>query len=80
MSGMSKSRRKSQAKSKAKSKGHKWIDPRPLPDDDRWTEDELPLNLADIADAVPETDEPPLCSCGKHYVGAPCKQGHNPDK
>lgn len=21
---------------------------------------------------VPETDEPPLCTCGKHYVGAPC--------
>lgn len=27
---------------------------------------------ADIADAVPEGDEPPLCACGGHYVGAPC--------
>jgi hypothetical protein len=31
-----------------------------------------PRNLADVADAVPETDEPPLCPCRRHYLGAPC--------
>jgi len=32
--------------------------------------------LAEIADAVPEQDEPPMCGCGRHYVGAPCGHCH----
>jgi len=29
---------------------------------------------AEIAEAVPETEEPALCECGNHYVGAPCPE------
>lgn len=29
--------------------------------------------LAAIQETVPESDEPRLCGCGRHYVGAPCK-------
>jgi hypothetical protein len=28
--------------------------------------------MAEIAESVPESEEPPLCTCGKHYIGAPC--------
>lgn len=27
--------------------------------------------LADVADAVPETAEPKICQCGKHYTTNP---------
>lgn len=32
----------------------------------------LPAWAAEAQEAVPETAEPPLCECGKHYVGATC--------
>jgi phytoene/squalene synthetase len=28
--------------------------------------------VAKLCERVPETEEPPLCQCGKHYVGATC--------
>jgi hypothetical protein len=32
-------------------------------------------SMCALQEAVPEDDEPPMCSCGKHYVGAPCSEG-----
>jgi hypothetical protein len=28
--------------------------------------------MAQVADAVEELDEPAMCKCGRHYVGASC--------
>lgn len=39
--------------------------------------DQLPDWAFDVCDAVPEDEEPPLCQCGQHYVGAPCPQKEN---
>jgi hypothetical protein len=29
-------------------------------------------SMAKLQESVPETDEPPICWCGRHYVGADC--------
>ena len=41
----------------------------------KWVEGKGTCLVLEVAEAVSELEEPALCECGEHYVGATCKAG-----